>query len=287
MKATTRILVIAIAVVGLTTCAFAQADGLQGTVYLRGGDSFSGNIKVAEMGVMDGSGIGTDLANNGAIAVKTASGSVQRVPADNIATLEATWKEVEEGGRTQWQITELTVTKRDGTQITGTPDWFMHATSVAVEQADGEVARVHAYPLSKDFSPENLLKKIELAEAPAQPQPTTEEPEDAKPEPEPTTEKPQTEKPEPEPTDEKAQTEKPEPEAPETSIEITPQPGGAEGEHAPEISDIHVMPSQDVVITLSCPNCGETITLLLRVSALQGLASGASGVKVAPVQPVE
>ncbi len=283
MKATIRILVTAIAVVGLTTCAFAQAEGMQGTVYLRGGDSFSGNIKVAEMGVMDGSGIGTDLANNGAIAVKTASGSVQRIPAASIATLEAKWEEVEEGGRTQWQITQLTVTKRDGKQVTGTPDWFMHATSVAVEKTDGEVARVHAYPLSKDFSPENLLKKIELAAAPAQPQPNTDKPDVAKPEPEPEPEP----KPEPESTTEKPESEKPEPEKPETSVEITPQPEGAEGEHAPEISDIHVMPSQDVVITLRCPNCGETITLLLRVSALQGLVSGASGVKVAPVQPVE
>lgn len=274
----------------LATTAFAQAEtSMQGTVYLRGGEQVSGIIKVAEMGVMDGTGIGTDLANNGAIAVKTASGATERIPAENIATVEATWEEVKEDNITRWQITQLAVTKRDGTQVSGVPNWFMHATSVSVEQPDGKVIRMHAYPHSKDFSPENLLKKIELAEAPAAPEPT-------KPEPEPEEAKPAAEETQPEPAkpEEAAEEEKPTPTAPEEevktpepTVEITPRPEAEEEAHAPKVSEVHVLPSQDVVITLTCPNCGETITLLLRVSALQGIATGASGVQVAPIEPVQ
>ncbi len=288
------VVVAVVAVLATAVLASAQPAALmQGTVLLKGGQTISGNIKAAELGSMDGNGVGTNLTDNGAIAVKLDDGSVTRVPAADIAIFEAAWEESTEPGGNPWIIKQLKVTKRDGTVITGVPDWFMHASSVAIETAAGEVKRFHAFPLAKDFTPDNLLVRVQLAQpaatppAPITPAPTT---------PAPTTTPPTTPTPTV-PTPTAPTTPTPTTPAPTTTpqpvpVPIEPVPATTTPSPVTEppttttVEDVHVLPSQDIVVTLRCPACGEPITLLISISALKGIATGASGVNVSPVVPV-
>lgn len=263
-------------VIAITVCgclAYAQpAAQMQGTIYLRDGQVISGNIHSAELGFRDGTGtgVGTQLPGNGGLAVKTPDGVVTNVAAADIAVVEAKWQHVPEARSNPWQVVELKVTKRDGSVVTGTPDWFMHASSVVVETQPGQVKRVHAFPLATEFSPDDLLVKIELGAAAPAPSPIT-----------PVTETPTTTPPTPT-TPAPVVTITPGQPVTETPVTtVKPEPIAP----APEVAGVHVLPSQDVVITLRCPNCGEAITLLIRVSALQGVTTGASGVSVHPVVP--
>ncbi len=276
MTLRTRYLMLIVAT--FTLCGAAYADGvMQGKVYFKNGDSLTGAIMSAEMGIMDGTGVGSDLTNNGAITVKSGDASV-RIAAAEIAVIEATWANVEEASGNPWQITELKVTKRDGSVVAGVPDWYMHASSVAID-VNGEVKRIHAFPLAKNFSPDNLLVKVELAKAPATAEPIAPAPTPA-PTPDPT--------PAPTPAAPAVDTTPAQP-ATAPSADTTPAAASptADAHEKPQLTDVHVLPSQDIVLTLRCPECGKPITLLLSVSALQGVASGMSGISAAPVQPVE
>ncbi|MCK4325100.1 MAG: hypothetical protein KAW89_11250, partial [Armatimonadetes bacterium] len=74
-------LVLVIGSLALGVSAFAQeASKLEGTVYLRGGQTLSGVIRIAELGVVPGSGIGTLLGQGGAFTVEV-DGEDQTVPA--------------------------------------------------------------------------------------------------------------------------------------------------------------------------------------------------------------
>ena len=268
MRMWTRCLIFVFAITVFGCLAYAQQTAqMQGTVYLRGGQVITGNIQSAELGFRDGTGtgVGTELPGNGAVAIKMPDGAVINVPAADIAVIEAKWEHVPEASSNPWQVVELKVTKSDGTVVAGTPDWFMHASSVAVETDPGQVKRIHAFPLATDFSPDDLLVKIELGAVAPAPTPIT-----------PVTETPPTTPPTPVVTITPV-----EPVTETPSVTVTPAPTTP----ATEVSEVHVLPSQDVVITLHCPNCGEAITLLIRVSALQGVATGASGVSVSPVVP--
>ncbi len=280
------ILLSAVLIVACAAGAGAAGE-MQGTVYLKGGKVISGNIKTAEMGIMDGTGIGSDLTANGAINIKTDAGEV-RVAAADIALVEATWQEVTEAGGSPWQIAELKITRRDGSVVTGTPNWFMHASSVAVEQDNGEVVRILAYPLGESFSPDDLLVKVELAAAPA-PTPTPTPAPTPDPTPAPTPAPTPTPDPTPAPTPAPTPTPDPTPAptpAPTPTPDPTPAPTPAPAPHGEmQVSDVHVLPSQDMVVTIACPNCGEKITLILGISALKGLATGASGVSIQPAIP--
>ena len=328
------ILVIAVASIGCHGLA-QEIAAMQGTVYLKGGQTIAGNINSAELGFRDGTGtgVGSELAGGGAIALKTADAGVISVPADQIALIEARWEQVEQAGRNPWEITELKIVRRDGTEVVGTPDWFMHASSVAIRTEDGQVHRIHAFPLATEFSPDDLLLKIELAEAADAPAPTTPTETPAAAETPAETETPAATEETPAATETPAETETPAateetpaatetpaeaetPAATETPAETetpaateetpaateetpaaTETPAEAETpvievavpeiEPGMEVSSVHVLPSQDVVLTLRCPSCAETITLLLRLSVLQGVPSGASGVTVTPVEPAE
>ena len=278
------ILVIAVASIGCHGLA-QEITAMQGTVYLKGGQTIAGNINSAELGFRDGTGtgVGSELAGGGAIALKTADAGVISVPADQIALIEARWEQVEQAGRNPWEITELKIVRRDGTEVVGTPDWFMHASSVAIRTEDGQVHRIHAFPLATEFSPDDLLLKIELAEAADAPAPTTPTETPAAAETPAETETPAATEETPAATEETpAATETPaEAETPVIEVAVP------EIEPGMEVSSVHVLPSQDVVLTLRCPSCAETITLLLRLSVLQGVPSGASGVTVTPVEPAE
>ena len=267
MRMWTRCLMLILAITVFGCLAYAQvAAQMQGTIHLRGGQVIAGNIQSVELGFRDGTGtgVGTELAGNGALAIKMPDGAVISVPAADIAVIEAKWEHVPEASNNPWQVVELKVTKSDGTVVAGTPDWFMHASSLAVETQPGQVKRIHAFPLATGFSPDDLVVKIELGAVAPAPTPIT-----------PVTETPVT-------TPTPAVTVTPVQPVTETpSVTVTPAPITP----ATEVGEVHVLPSQDVVITLHCPNCGKAITLLIRVSALQGVATGASGVSVSPVVP--
>jgi hypothetical protein len=305
------ILVIAVASIGCHGLA-QEIAAMQGTVYLKGGQTIAGNINSAELGFRDGTGtgVGSELAGGGAIALKTADAGVVSVPADQIALIEARWEQVEQAGRNPWEITELKIVRRDGTEVVGTPDWFMHASSVAIRTEDGQVHRIHAFPLATEFSPDDLLLRIELAEAADAPAPTTptetpaatetpavtetpaatetpattETPAATEETPAATEETPAATEETPAATEETPAATEETPAATETPVIEVAVP---EIEPGMEVSSVHVLPSQDVVLTLRCPSCAETITLLLRLSVLQGVPSGASGVTVTPVEPAE
>lgn len=160
-----RILPIVLALLAVLTVAWAQDNAFTGTVTLRNGQTLSGIIKSADLGIMDGAGIGTNLAGNGAFRV-TVDGQTQRITADKIALVEVKWQDKSTPEEPRWEITELKITTTDGKVIVGKPAWYMHATNVSVQLPSGETKRVHAFPLAgPDFSADNLIAKIEIGKA--------------------------------------------------------------------------------------------------------------------------
>jgi len=172
----------------LGTLALAQQPApapLTGTITFRGGQTLSGVIKTADLGVMEGAGIGAGLPGYGNIQILVA-GAKQTIPATNIAAIEANWIDKSTPEETSWEINELRVTTRDGKTIIGKPAWHFHISNVTVELPSGETKRVHAFPLGgEDFSPNNLIAKIEIAgaaaTAPTEAQPTAPAPAPAQP----------------------------------------------------------------------------------------------------------
>jgi hypothetical protein len=150
---------------------YAQGTALEGTVTLKGGKTLTGEIKVAQVGVLQGCGIGTLLPEMGFFKVKV-DDRVVEVRAADLASAEVQWGLASEADPQSWEIKQITLIKRDGTTVTGKPTWGVQATSVVV---DAQPA-VYAFPKAgMDFSPDNLLSKIEIAGAmPAtvQPAPT-------------------------------------------------------------------------------------------------------------------
>lgn len=167
-KATFLLLILTL--MASVACA-QQPAPLTGTITLRSGETVSGVIKTADLGVMDGAGLGSALNDYGNIQM-TVNGAKQTIPATNIASLEATWADKSTPEETSWEISELRVTTRDGQVLVGKPAWHFHITSATVELPSGETKRINAYPLGgSDFSANNLLAKIELAPLGATPTP--------------------------------------------------------------------------------------------------------------------
>ncbi len=158
---TLTISLVVVATVLLGVSAFAQDTGkLEGTVYLRSGQTLSGVIRIAELGVVPGSGIGTLLGGGGAFTVEV-DGADQTVPASDLKMLEASWANVGTEQDPRWKIEQITLTTQDGEKIVGKPTWLIHASEVSIE---GQPA-VHAFPLAgTDFSPDNFISKIVLGE---------------------------------------------------------------------------------------------------------------------------
>lgn len=157
-------LLLAMALLCLTAaCAQEAAAPFTGTVTLRSGQTLTGTIKAADLGIMDGTGVGTNLSGNGAIKINI-NGQAQRIPAANIASIEATWVDKSRPEEPGWEISELKIVTKDGQTLLGKPGWHMHATNVSIQLPSGETKRVHAFPLAgPDFKPENLIAKIDLS----------------------------------------------------------------------------------------------------------------------------
>jgi hypothetical protein len=144
--------------VALAAGAVLAQAGLQGTVTLKGGKTLTGEIKVAQVGVLQGCGIGTLLPDSGFFRLKVGDKTFD-VKAAELASAEITWGLASEKDPQSWEIKQLTIIKRDGTTLTGTPTWSVQATSIVVDSQPA----IYAFPKAgMDFSPDNLLTKIEI-----------------------------------------------------------------------------------------------------------------------------
>ena len=288
-------LLFAVALLALTAACAQEAAPFTGTVTFRSGESLTGLIKSADLGIMDGTGVGTNLSGNGAIKILV-SGQPQRVPAVNIATVEATWVDKSTAEEPGWEISELKITTRDGQTLVGKPAWHMHATNVSVQLPTGEIKRVHAFPLAgPDFKPENLIAKIDLtatvpaiAPTPA-PAATTPAPAATTPTPAPTTvtPAPAAATPAPAATTPAPAATKPAP----ADITITPTPSAVTPAPAattpaptttvvtPGAAPLKAVPGQPVVVTVDVPGTGKQVNILLYVTVVDGQ------VRVTPATP--
>ncbi len=155
--------------------ATASADfigpRLEGTATLRSGDSYTGVILTARLGIVDGAEIGSSLKDGGYISLKT-DGAEERVQATDIASLQADWAQAGTPDDPKWKISQLTIVTKDGRTLAGSPTWLVHATSLIIELPDGSQKKVYAFPMAgPSFSPDKLLTRLVLGEAPA-PSPT-------------------------------------------------------------------------------------------------------------------
>lgn len=155
--------------------ATASADfigpRLEGTATLRSGDSYTGVILTARLGIVDGAEIGSSLKDGGYISLKT-DGAEERVQATDIASLQADWAQAGTPDDPKWKISQLTIVTKDGRTLAGSPTWLVHATSLVIELPDGTQKKVYAFPMAgPSFSPDKLLTRLVLGEAPA-PSPT-------------------------------------------------------------------------------------------------------------------
>lgn len=140
---------------------YAQGAALEGTVTLKGGKTLTGEIKAAQVGVLQGCGVGTLLEGMGSFRVKVGEAVVE-VKAADLAVAEVAWVLANEKDPQSWEIKQIQLIKRDGTTVVGKPTWTVQATSVVV----GAQPAVYAFPKAgMDFSPDNLLTKIEIAGA--------------------------------------------------------------------------------------------------------------------------
>jgi hypothetical protein len=242
-------------VTGETPEVAGDTAEVTGKVYLSGGETYEGVIEVAEFGVLEGAGIGTDRSPSNEYMSVQRDGEQVKVPVGDIATIEADWQQTGPEGAKKWQIESLTVTRKDGTPVTGRPYWLLHETTVRVRQADGTMARAHAFPIaSADFDPGQLLVKVELLAVtmtPAEPDTTPVEPDTTPAEPDTTPAEPDTTPAEPDTT----------PAEPDT----TPaQPDRGPGEPAA------IGPPSTITLTVVCPRCGERITVTVVVTANSG-----------------
>lgn len=281
-------LLLALALLALTAACAQDAAPFAGTVTFRSGQTLTGIIKSADLGIMDGTGVGTNLPANGAIKILV-NGQPQRIPAANIATVEATWVDKSTPEEPGWEISELKITTRDAQTIVGKPGWHMHATNVAIQLPSGETKRVHAFPLAgPDFKPENLIAKIDLtatAAAPATaattvtpaPEPTTPAPAATTPATGPTTPAPAATTPAPAATTPARTTDVTVTPAPTTPAPTATAPTTAVV--TPGAAPLKAVPGQPVVVTVDVPGTGKQVNILLYVTVVDGQ------VKVTPATP--
>ncbi len=166
MRGAKALLVVAVLVAATAVWAADQAP-LNGSVTFRDGKTLVGQIQIAELGVVEGAGIGNSLPTHGSISIKVGD-NTQRIVGDDIASIAVEWTNSGSEADPRWEIKSLTVVKKDGTKVQGAPDWLLYATNVAVVTADGKTQRMHVFPFGGEaFSPDQLLAKIELSGAAA------------------------------------------------------------------------------------------------------------------------
>ncbi len=172
MSTTSKLLTVAVLACVLAGGAWAAdfaGPKLEGSVTLRSGQTISGVILTAQLGIVDGAEIGSRLRDGGYIAIKI-DGEERRIQATDIAAIAVEWAQTGTEDNPKWKITGLTVTTTAGEAIAGQPAWLVHATSLIVEEADGAQRKIYAFPMAgSNFSPDNLMTGLTIgaAEAPA------------------------------------------------------------------------------------------------------------------------
>ncbi len=143
---------------------------LEGTVTLRSGQTISGLILTAQLGIVDGAEIGSRLRDGGYIAIKTEDDQERRVPATEIASMHVEWAQTGAEDAPKWKIANLSITTTSGEVVTGTPAWLVHATSLIIEEPDGTQRKLYAFPMAgSNFSPDNLMTDLVIGAAEAAP----------------------------------------------------------------------------------------------------------------------
>lgn len=251
--------------------AWGQQADLEGIIMLRGGQSLAGKIQLAELGVVEGAGIGNTLTGHGAFVLKVGD-KAERIPADDIARVDIEWVNAGTEAEPRWEIKKMVVAKRDGSTVEGAPDWLLHATNAWVIGADNKPIKVHVFPFGGEpFSPDDLIAKIQLAAAAAPVAPAAPAPEaPAAPAPEaPAPEAPAPEAPA-----------APAPEAPAAPAPEAPAAPAPEAPAAPAPVVTPAAPAGPTVVsgpiigrdvlsfTVRCPKCGELIKIIITAEAL-------------------
>lgn len=261
MRRAGAVLVIVLLVAAAAAVA-QEAPQLTGTVTLRGGKALTGKIQLAELGVVEGAGIGNSLPGRGSLVLKVGDQAV-RIAGDEIASITVQWVNSGTEAEPRWEIQKIVVVKRDGSKVEGAPDWLLHATNVWVVTADGKTERVHVFPFGGEpFSPDNLIAKVEIggAAAPAQPAPAAPAAPEAPAE-QPAVEQPTPGAPSPTPA---------EPEAPEAPAVEAPQPA-APAAPAPTVKPVtpgEVVGLGTMSFMVKCPGCGALLKILINAQAV-------------------
>jgi hypothetical protein len=239
-------------------CVAQDVPEITGTVTLMNGDTYTGVIEVAEFGVKEGAGIGSDPQMDHGYMSVLVDGQETKVPFAEIAAADAKWAPPGPEPGSKWHIESITITRRDGSQVVGAPHWMLCATTARVRQADGTIARAYAFAsASPDFKPDLLLTKIEIGAAgetvTTPPGETTTPPGETTPPPGEITTPP-------------GETTTPPGETTTPPGETTTPPGETTTPPGPAVVGA---PSQ-LTLTVICPTCGEKITVQVDVSAKGG-----------------
>jgi hypothetical protein len=276
-----RIAVLMVALLVVCAAAVVAQDEsspeVTGTIYLSGGETYEGVIEVAEFGVVEGAGIGADRSPTNDYLSVQVEGEQVKVPVEDMSVVEADWQQTGPEGAKKWQVESLTITRKDGTKVSGKLHWMLHETTVRVRQADGTLARAHAFPVaSADFDPAKLLIRIELGEVaatPGQPDTTPAGPDTTPAGPDTTPAGPDTTPAGPDTTPAGPDTTPAGPDTTPAGPDTTPAgpdttPAGPDT--TPAGSGAVVGAPSTITLTVVCPKCGEKITVTVAVSANSG-----------------
>jgi ribosomal protein L12E/L44/L45/RPP1/RPP2 len=240
---------------GLAAATMAQQADLQGTITLRGGKTLAGRIQLAELGVVEGAGIGNTLPGHGAFVLK-AGDKTERVAGDDIASVSVEWANVGTEAEPRWEIKKMVVVKKDGSTVEGTPDWLLHATNAWVIDADNKPVKVYVFPFGNEtYSADDLIAKIEIAGAAAPAPPAAPQPAPA-----PAT----TEAAAPAPAQPAPAPEAPAATAPEAPAAPTPAPAPVTVGPLPATVVSGPVIGRDVLsFVVRCPKCGSLIKVIV------------------------
>ncbi|MFQ6096874.1 MAG: hypothetical protein ACE5O2_04045, partial [Armatimonadota bacterium] len=133
-----------------------------GTVTLRDGRQFRGNILLAEWGVAANDGVGSSRPDGGGLALLV-NGRETLIRAAQVKRAKAEWVNAGTAEDPDWRISAVKVLTRDGREIAGRPTWRLAVSSLHIEpEGGGAPIRIHAFPMSRTFNPDDAIAKIEL-----------------------------------------------------------------------------------------------------------------------------
>ncbi len=153
------------------TAAPTRAAGaaiVNGTVTLRSGASYTGEIVIAEFGTAPDCAVGSTVATPPGGGIEVLADEADRegtvIPAADIADVELMWDRVPTGDAERWQIIALRVTQRNGDVVEGIPDAAFHLSNIKIVTGEGETVRKQTFPLGAQdlFDPSELLARISI-----------------------------------------------------------------------------------------------------------------------------